>query len=81
MRWLIIVLCFSLSPLHTHAQKGYEKEWKEITQLREKGLPRSIIAVCEKIYQKASAKNNFPEQLRAFLVRMDTRTELDRDSF
>ncbi len=81
MRWLIILLCFSLSSLHTHAQKGYEKEWKEVTQLQEKGLPRSVIEICEKIYQKASVENNFPEQLRAFLVRMDTRTELDRDSF
>lgn len=80
MRWLIITLCFSFS-LSLHAQKGFEKEWKQVASFQKQGLPASVSALCEKIYKQAEKEKNFPQQLRAFLTRMSARTEIDRDSF
>ncbi len=74
------MLCLGLS-LSLHAQKKYEKEWKEISTSQEKGLPATVITLTEKIYKEADAEKNFPQQLRAFVTRMNARMQIDTDSF
>jgi len=58
----------------------YTKQWKEVTQLQANGLPSSVASKCDEIFLIAQKEGNFPQQLRAFMTRIEARKEIDRDS-
>ena len=58
----------------------YTKQWKEVTQLQAEGLPRSVALKCDEIFLAAQKEGNFPQQLRAFITRLEARKEIDKDS-
>ena len=50
--------------------KPYEKEWKTVDSLNQKGLPKSALEVVEKIYEKAKTDRNNDQILKAIIHRM-----------
>ena len=58
----------------------YTKEWKKVTQLQADGLPYSVALKCNEIFLAAQKDGNFPQQLRAFMTRLEARKEIDKDS-
>jgi len=53
----------------------FEKEWKEIDQLKRKGLPKSALELVNIIYDKAKAAKNEPQQLKAFIQKEQLASE------
>lgn len=74
-----LFLCLALLPSPAAAQ-DYDQLWKETESLQKKDLPKSVIGVIDKIYDKASAERNMPQMLKAYLVRADYRTRITPDS-
>jgi 5-hydroxyisourate hydrolase-like protein (transthyretin family) len=50
--------------------KPYQKEWKTVDSLNNKGLPKSALEMVEKIYTKAKADKNNDQIIKAVLHRM-----------
>lgn len=48
--------------------KSYEKHWDKIATYQEESKPRSIIKTGEKIYRKASRRNNPVQQLKSLIT-------------
>jgi len=49
---------------------SYEKEWKKVDSLSNKGLYKSALDVTEGIYTKAKSQNNAPQLVKAIIHRM-----------
>lgn len=75
---LFILLCFvstSFSTSLLFAQptpkpkmdNDYQKDWEAVTEKESKGLPKSARELVEKIYLKAKAERNAPEQVKALI--------------
>ncbi|MFN3385264.1 MAG: alpha-2-macroglobulin family protein [Candidatus Thermochlorobacter sp.] len=75
---LFILLCFlstSLSTSLLFAQptpkpkmhNNYLSDWQAVTEKESKGLPKSARELVEKIYLKAKAERNAPEQVKALI--------------
>lgn len=48
----------------------YEKEWKKVDSLANKGLPKSALEVVQGIYNKAKSENNSSQLVKAIIHRM-----------
>ena len=51
------------------AAYDFDKAWNEVTQLNDKGLPRSVTNKVREISREAVAEGRWPDAARAFLVR------------
>ncbi|MDR2680797.1 MAG: hypothetical protein LBC47_08330 [Tannerella sp.] len=49
----------------------YVNEWKEIEQLREQGLPQSMLAGVDTIYRTALAEKNYGQLIKALIFRIN----------
>jgi uncharacterized protein YfaS (alpha-2-macroglobulin family) len=78
---LLVAAITGLFTLYGHAKKDtsllifpkgstYEKEWKKVDSLSNKGLTQSAIDVVNGIYKKAKAENNAPQFIKAVIHRM-----------
>lgn len=45
--------------------ESYEKDWKRVDSLDQKGLPESALKLVNGIYDKAKAERNHPQQIKA----------------
>lgn len=70
---------FSLFPLISLGQT-YEKWWKEVETLQQKDLPKSVIEIVDKIYDKAKAEKNLPQMMKAWMMKADCRGRIAPDS-
>lgn len=58
----------------------YEKEWKKVDSLTNKGLNASALAVVEAIYNKAKTDNNAAQIVKAILHRMKFQSYIEENS-
>lgn len=75
--WLFSL--FGLLPMIALSQT-YDTMWKDIDANVKKDLPKSVINMADKIYQKAKAEKNIPQMMKAYLVRAEYRIQLTPDS-
>jgi len=58
----------------------YSQLWKNVEQMEQKDLPKSVIAEAEKIYAKAKQERNVPQMMKAYLTMMAYRGSITPDS-
>ena len=71
---LLLVLAVSLQA------QTYDQFWKNVEQMEQKDMPKSVIAEAEKIYAKAKQERNVPQMMKAYLTMMDSRGSITPDS-
>lgn len=83
---LILLLLFTT--LTTSAQKGgtvnppdYARDWRRADSLADKGLPKSALAIANRIYKEAKAQNNYPQLAKAAMHRMIFRSYSDEQAY
>ncbi len=60
---------------------SYEKEWKKVDSLQEKGLTRSALTIIAGIYTHAKAERSTPNYIRAIVERMKFESYLEEDEY
>ena len=58
----------------------YDQLWKNVEQMKQKDLPKSVIAEAQRIYNKAKKERNVPQMMKAYLTMMDSRGSITPDS-
>ncbi|MCD8309825.1 MAG: MG2 domain-containing protein [Prevotellaceae bacterium] len=71
------LLCIMGLPLYA---QSYEKQWKQVAEAEEKGLPQTVISLTDGIYRKASKEGNTAQLLKAYICREKARQRLTPDS-
>lgn len=74
-----ILLGFGIFPA-IQAQ-SFDTLWKQVDQAEKKSLPKTVIELTNKIFQKAEAEKNSPQMLKAYMWRMKYKDMLAPDSF
>src|SRR5690606_24157040 len=79
IKTLFCIFFICLNHLHLQAQSpnNFSKEWKDITQLEEKGLTRSALEKTEMLFQKAVKDANNPQIIKAANYLMKYRNMVD----
>ena len=49
---------------------NYEKAWKRVDSLQNKGLTKSALEIVQVIYTKSKAEKNVPQFIRAIIEKM-----------
>lgn len=75
--FLVVTLCSS----SVFAQESYDSMWKEVNKLDDDDLPRKVIDKTQVIFDKAQREKNFPNQMKAWKVLVEKKTDIDPDSF
>jgi len=60
-------------------QKDFEKEWKQVQDLIDKGLPQSALEIVDSIYTVTKAENNSVQFLKAALYQLRLRSDYQED--
>ena len=71
---LLLVLAVTLQA------QTYDQLWKNVEQMKQKDLPKSVIAEAQRIYDKAKKERNVPQMMKAYLTMMDSRGSITPDS-
>ena len=71
---LMLVLAITLQA------QTYSQLWKNVEQMEQKDMPKSVIAEAEKIYEKAKQERNVPQMMKAYLAMMTYRGNITPDS-
>ncbi len=58
----------------------YTQLWKQVEQMQQKDLPKSVIAKAGQIYTKAETERNVPQMMKAYLKMMTYRGNISPDS-
>ena len=79
MRNFLVIACLLFLPLITTAQESnlYINDWKKADSLFDRGLPQSALKIAASVYQKAKAKNQQVQMLKAqiYLLKADLQTK------
>ena len=81
-----LFFCFLIGTLHfntVHGQqaiKTYEKEWKKVTALMEKNLPKSALEEVRKIYSIAKKENQQAQVIKALVTMTSLQQETREDN-
>lgn len=62
-----------------YTQDNYEKEWKVIQELEEKGLPKSALVKVNELYQRAIKENNPSQVVKCVIHREKYNAQLEED--
>lgn len=73
---LVLMLMFAI----TMDAQTYSQLWKNVEQMEQKDMPKSVIAEAEKIYAKAKQERNVPQMMKAYLTMMTYRGNITPDS-
>lgn len=71
---LLLVLAVTLQA------QTYDQFWKNVEQMKQKDLPKSVIAEAQRIYDKAKKERNVPQMMKAYLTMMTYRGSITPDS-
>ncbi len=74
-----ILLWFGFFP--SIQAQTFDTLWKQVDQAEKKSLPKTVIELTNKIFQKAEAEKNSPQMLKAYMWRMKYKDSLTPDSF
>lgn len=80
IRYLSLIVLLVMSVFAPMQAQTYDNLWKELEVLERKDLPKSVISEAMKIYDKAKAKQNVPQMMKAYLTAMQYRSLLTPDS-
>ena len=61
--------------------QSYNELWNNVSDLKQKDMPRKVIDEAQKIYDKAQKEKNFPHLAKAWITIVETKCDLDPDSF
>ena len=74
-----LLICLLMLAVTLQAQ-SYTQLWKDVEQMEQKDLPKSVLAKAEIIYAKAKAERNVPQMMKAYLTMMAWRGNISPDS-
>ena len=74
------ILLFSLLFSSLTFSQNFEEQWKEVMQLEFEGKTKSANEIVNKIYKKASRKNNEPEVVKCFFYKSKFLQILDENA-
>ena len=60
---------------------NYARDWKRADSLAAKGLPKSALAIANRIYKEAKSQRNYPQLAKAAMSRMIYRSYSDEDAY
>ena len=80
MKTRIFLLTLSLVLAMNLQAQTYHQLWKNVEQMEQKDLPKSVIAEAEKIYAKAKVERDVPQMMKAYLTMMTYRGRISPDS-
>ena len=58
----------------------YESLWKQVKEAEEKSLPKTVMDLSDKIFQKAQREQNAPQMFKAYLYKTQSQEEVTPDS-
>ena len=61
--------------------QSYNELWNNVSDLKQKDMPRKVIDEAQKIYDKAQKEKNFPHLAKAWITIVETKCDPDPDSF
>lgn len=80
-----VTLFFILFALAASAQDkplpNYTREWNKADSLVAKGLPKSALAIANRIYEEAKAQKNYAQLAKAAMSRMIFRSSSDENAY
>ena len=79
MKNLLTIFLLAFFPIFASAQ-SYDQLWKNVTTAQNKDLPKTEIAVLDKIVAKAKKENNYGQLLAAGLQRGSAQVNISPDS-
>ena len=79
MKNLLTIFLLAFFPIFASAQ-SYDHLWKNVTTAQNKDLPKTEIAVLDKIVAKAKKENNYGQLLAAGLQRGSAQVNISPDS-
>ena len=62
-----VFACFTML---SFSQESYDALWKEVTDLKDQGLPSSALDKTQVIYLKAKQENNTPQIIKSLLMKI-----------
>ena len=80
---VLFFLCFSLLTMHAFSQgpiKNYEKEWKKVEDLTQKGLPKSALEEVKKIYALAKKEKQDAQVIKSLVYMTGLQSENREDN-
>ena len=80
MKKCLVSLLMILVLAMTMQAQTYNQLWKNVEQMEQKDMPKSVIAEAEKIYAKAKAERNVPQMMKAYLTMMAWQRYVTPDS-
>ena len=78
IRTFLLTLIWMLAM--TLQAQTYTQLWKNVEQMGQQDLPKSVIAEAGKIYIKAKTERNVPQMMKAYLTMMAWRGNISSDS-
>jgi len=69
----ILTLILIISTTSVMAQSNYDAQWKKVTALEEKGLPKSALEIVNSIYASAVKDKQAGQQLKALIYQLKYR--------
>lgn len=69
----------TVKDMPTWTNNDYTKEWKEIENLENDGLPKSALEKVNLIYQKAKKDKNTPQIVKSLIYRVKYTSQLEED--
>ena len=61
--------------------KDFEKEWKKVDSLIDKGLPKSALEIVNLIYDNAKAQKNAAHFVKAVIYKMKLLDNVEEDAY
>jgi len=58
----------------------YDSLWKQVKEAEEKSLPKTVMDLSDKIFQKAQREQNAPQMFKAYLYKTQSQEEVTPDS-
>src|SRR3970040_1879065 len=66
--------------IEINSDNNYEKAWRTVDSLQNKGLTRSALEVVEQIYTAAKKDNNQPQIIKSFIYKLKFANYTEEDS-
>ena len=78
----IFLIVFTLTAsAQNKPQPDYARDWKRADSLAAKGLPKSALAIADRIYKEVKARKNYPQLAKAAISRLTFRNSSDEEAY
>jgi uncharacterized protein YfaS (alpha-2-macroglobulin family) len=76
----VVLICGVVSGLNAAKSDYYDMTWKEIAQLEQQGLPKSMAVKVDSLYQKAVQDNRIDQQIKALIYQLKIQQSVEEFS-